>query len=129
MAKQKQQAAKSSKAPAPAKKASGGVDKPRKITEPTAEIRDGVLYIAIPCEKRLRPSGSGKTLIVATTGGNKGLCELPDGRTVTIGLNAYVKPEGGIAPTMREEPEDEDAEDQDDDDQDVDTDDDEEDDE
>lgn len=38
------------------------------------------------------PSSSGKTLIVASTGGNKTTNALVDGKPVVIGLNAYIKP-------------------------------------
>lgn len=37
-----------------------------------------------------RPSGSGKTLIVATTGGNIATGVKIDGKEVKLGLNAYV---------------------------------------
>jgi hypothetical protein len=44
--------------------------------------------ITIDLKKRLGPSASGKTVIVATTSGNQKI----DGTDVTIGINAYVKP-------------------------------------
>ena len=38
------------------------------------------------------PSASGKTLVVASTRGNAVTDVLVDGKPVTIGLNAYIKP-------------------------------------
>jgi hypothetical protein len=57
-----------------------------------ATIDGGMLVIRIPLETP-RPSSSGKTLIVATTGGNIVTgAKLSDGRPVVVGVNAYVKP-------------------------------------
>ena len=38
------------------------------------------------------PSASGKTLVVAGTRGNAVTTAMVDGKPVTIGLNAYIKP-------------------------------------
>jgi len=38
------------------------------------------------------PSASGKTLVVASTRGNAVTDVMVDGKPVTIGLNAYIKP-------------------------------------
>ena len=38
------------------------------------------------------PSSSGKTLVVATTHGNMATTTMLDGKPITIGLNAYIKP-------------------------------------
>jgi hypothetical protein len=38
------------------------------------------------------PSASGKTLVVASTRGNTVTTAMVDGKPVTIGLNAYIKP-------------------------------------
>ncbi len=38
------------------------------------------------------PSSSGKTLIVATTSGNMATEAKVNGKTVIVGVNAYVKP-------------------------------------
>jgi hypothetical protein len=54
-------------------------------------IKDNTLFIEIPLEKP-RPSASGKTLVVATTSGNITTTALVNGKPVTIGLNAYIKP-------------------------------------
>ena len=63
--------------------------------EPTmalkAEIRDNKLFIEIDLEKPT-PSSSGKTLVVASTHGNIVTTAEVDGKPVTIGLNAYIKP-------------------------------------
>jgi len=38
----------------------------------------------------LRPSKSGKTMLVASSGGNIATTATVDGKTVTVGLNAYI---------------------------------------
>jgi hypothetical protein len=55
------------------------------------ELRDNKLCIEIDLEKPT-PSASGKTLVVASTRGNAVTDVLVDGKSVTIGLNAYIKP-------------------------------------
>ena len=54
-----------------------------------AEIKGNDLIITIPMNPP-RPSGSGKTLVVATSGGNKATTAVVDGKPVTIGVNAYI---------------------------------------
>ena len=39
-----------------------------------------------------RASASGKTLVVASTRGNQATEATVDGKSVTVGLNAYIKP-------------------------------------
>jgi hypothetical protein len=56
-----------------------------------AQIKDGNLVITIPLQKPA-PSASGKTLVVATTHGNTVTTATVDGKPVTIGVNAYIKP-------------------------------------
>ena len=56
-----------------------------------AMIKDGNLVVTIPMNQP-RPSASGKTLVVATSGGNVVTNALVNGKAVTIGLNAYIKP-------------------------------------
>lgn len=51
------------------------------------EIKGQTLHLEIDLSKRLGPSASGKTVIVATTSGNKQI----EGSDVILGLNAYVK--------------------------------------
>lgn len=53
-------------------------------------IQDGNLVITIPLQTP-SPSSSGKTLIVATSGGNKPTDAVVDGKQVIVGVNAYVK--------------------------------------
>ncbi len=55
-------------------------------------ITNGILTIEIPIIDPPRPSKSGKTLIVATSGGNKPTSATVDGQPVVIGFNAYIKP-------------------------------------
>ena len=51
------------------------------------EVRGDILHLEIDISKRLGPSASGKTTIVATTSGNQPI----PGTDVVIVLNAYVK--------------------------------------
>lgn len=53
-------------------------------------IENGVLIIKIPVQDPPRPSASGKTLIVATSGGNQATAALVNGKPVIVGLNAYI---------------------------------------
>jgi hypothetical protein len=55
------------------------------------EIKDNKLIIEIDLEKPT-PSSSGKTLVVASTRGNKITTAQIDGKFITIGLNAYIYP-------------------------------------
>lgn len=50
-----------------------------------------VLVLEIDMEAQLRPSTSGKTLVVASTRGNQKTDLEVDGKPVIIGLNAYIK--------------------------------------
>jgi len=49
-----------------------------------------VLHIRIPVTEP-RPSATGKTLVVATSAGNKATTAVVNGKPVTIGLNAYIQ--------------------------------------
>lgn len=51
------------------------------------EVKDGKAIITIDLEHRGGLSGSGKSVIVASTGGNQTI----PGTEVVLGLNAYVK--------------------------------------
>lgn len=53
-------------------------------------IENNELVIRIPVENPPRPSKSGKSLIVATSGGNQTTSATVDGKRVVIGLNAYI---------------------------------------
>jgi len=55
------------------------------------EIKENKLYIEIDLEEPA-PSASGKTLVVASTHGNIVTTAQVNGKPVTIGLNAYIKP-------------------------------------
>jgi hypothetical protein len=56
----------------------------------TAKIENGKLIVTIDLQEP-RPSASGKTLVVATTGGNQVTTAQVNGSPVVIGLNAYIK--------------------------------------
>ena len=53
-----------------------------------------VIEAEIPPVKSLPKSGSGKNLLVATTSGNMKTDLKYDGKTITVGLNAYIPAEG-----------------------------------
>lgn len=54
-----------------------------------AAIQGDSLLVRIPnFKERLRPSGSGKTMVVATTGGNQ---QIDGTGGVKLGVNAFVK--------------------------------------
>jgi hypothetical protein len=57
----------------------------------TVEIKGNKLCIEIDLEKPT-PSSSGKTLVVASSRGNTVTTAEVDGKPITIGLNAYIKP-------------------------------------
>jgi len=54
------------------------------------EIKDNKLIIEIEMNEP-RPSASGKTLVVASSGGNQPTTAEVNGKPVIIGLNAYIK--------------------------------------
>jgi hypothetical protein len=56
----------------------------------TAKIENNKLIITADLETPT-PSASGKTLVVASTRGNKETDVLIDGKPVIIGLNAYIR--------------------------------------
>ncbi len=56
----------------------------------TAKIEGNKLIITADLETPT-PSASGKTLVVASTRGNKATDVMIDGKPVIIGLNAYIK--------------------------------------
>jgi len=56
-----------------------------------ATIKDNKLTIVIDLQEP-RPSSTGKTLVVATSGGNITTNASVQGKPVIIGLNAYIKP-------------------------------------
>lgn len=58
----------------------------------TAEIKGTNLVITIPMKTTPTPSSTGKTLSVASSGGNKATTVTVQGKPVIIGLNAYIQP-------------------------------------
>lgn len=55
------------------------------------KIESNELVIRIPLEKPT-PSSSGKTLVVASTRGNKQTDAVVNGKPLTVAVNAYYKP-------------------------------------
>lgn len=55
-----------------------------------ATIEGNELVVRVPLNQPLVPSQSGKTLVVASSYGNKATDLDVQGRKVTIGLNAYI---------------------------------------
>lgn len=55
-----------------------------------ASIANGVLTIQIPVNPQPEPSTSGKTLVVASTRGNKKTSVQVEGKELVVGLNAYI---------------------------------------
>jgi hypothetical protein len=53
-------------------------------------IENNELVIRLPMQEP-RPSASGKTLVVATTSGNKTTEANVNGKPIIIGLNAYIQ--------------------------------------
>ena len=51
---------------------------------------NGVSTLKIEVPVSLRPSKSGKTMLVASSGGNVSTSAIVDGKPVTVGLNAYI---------------------------------------
>lgn len=56
-----------------------------------ATIKGNTLTIEIELQEPT-PSGSGKTLVVASSHGNQATTATVKGKPVIIGLNAYIKP-------------------------------------
>lgn len=55
-----------------------------------AEIKNGNLIVTLPVNPNPAPSASGKTLVVASSSGNKTTSVIVNGKPVTIGINAYI---------------------------------------
>ena len=62
---------------------------PKKLT---AAIEDGFLVIKVPMNSTPVRSATGKTLVVASTHGNKQIEVEIEGQPVFLGLNAYIYP-------------------------------------
>lgn len=56
-----------------------------------AEIKNGKLIITMDLQKP-KPSSTGKTLVVASSFGNQPTTAIVDGKPVTVGMTAYIKP-------------------------------------
>ncbi len=56
-----------------------------------AKLEGGKLVITIDVEATPRPSASGKTLVVATSGGNQATAVQVQGQPVVVGVNAYIR--------------------------------------
>lgn len=56
------------------------------------EIKNGKLVITMDMRDPPSPSKSGKTLVVATSSGNQVTTAVVDGKPVTVGVNAYIRP-------------------------------------
>lgn len=54
-----------------------------------AKVSGDFLFIRLPLQLP-SPSASGKTLVVATTHGNRPTSAVIDGKPVTVGVNAYI---------------------------------------
>jgi len=57
----------------------------------TAKVKGNILTLEIDLSQTHGPSASGKTTIIGTTQGNQVLAKTPDGKNVTVGVNAYFK--------------------------------------
>jgi hypothetical protein len=56
------------------------------------EIKDKTIVITLDIINPPKPSASGKTLVVASTFGNQVSTATVNGKPVTVGVNAYIKP-------------------------------------
>lgn len=54
-----------------------------------ATVNGNTLTITVDLSKRLGPSKSGKSEVIATTSGNKSM--LVDGKEIKLGLNVYTE--------------------------------------
>lgn len=62
----------------------------RKDNQMKVEIKDGQIIITLPMQTPT-PSASGKTLVVASSQGNKATDVQVDGKPVIVGVNAYIR--------------------------------------
>lgn len=60
---------------------------PKKLT---ASVEGDYLVIRVPMNAKPTPSSTGKTLVVASSHGNKQTEVEVDGKAVFVGVNAYV---------------------------------------
>jgi hypothetical protein len=57
-----------------------------------ARIEGNKLILEIDMNATPTPSASGKTLVVASSHGNQATTAVVNGKPVTVGFNAYIKP-------------------------------------
>jgi hypothetical protein len=57
----------------------------------TATVEDGYLVVRVPLNPTPTRSSTGKSLVVASTHGNKQTDLEVDGKPVILGLNAYIQ--------------------------------------
>jgi len=57
----------------------------------SVKVEGKELVIRLPLSENPPPSASGKTLVVASTHGNKVTEIVVQGKPVTVGVNAYIK--------------------------------------
>ena len=55
-----------------------------------ATIENGELVIRLPLNKTPVPSGTGKSLVVASTHGNQKTDAVINGQPIIVGVNAYI---------------------------------------
>ena len=55
------------------------------------KIENGNLVITLPINANPSPSASGKTLVVASSHGNKATTATVAGKPVVVGVNAYIQ--------------------------------------
>ena len=58
----------------------------------TASVEGEFLVIRVPMNARPAPSSTGKTLVVASSHGNKQTEVQVQGKPVIVGVNAYIQP-------------------------------------
>lgn len=59
-------------------------------SEMSFAVEGEMLVIRLPMRKNPTPSSTGKTLVVASTAGNKPTDIKVKGKTLTVGVNAYI---------------------------------------
>lgn len=57
----------------------------------TVDQKAGTMTLVLPLQDPT-PSASGKTLVVASSRGNQSTDAQLDGKTITVGVNAYIRP-------------------------------------
>lgn len=59
--------------------------------QPQIEVTEDEVKITLPVQKPLKPSKSGKSMVVATTHGSIATKALVNDKVVWIGVNAFIK--------------------------------------